>query len=465
MAFTPQSDPLPAADEEHLRRSVRRKIAWRFVPLLGAAYCMALMERNNLGIASLEMNQSLGLAPAVYGLVAGLFFLGYFVFEVPSNLAMARFGARIWLARIALTWGLVATLTAFVQGPVSLSILRVLLGIAEAGLFPGVVFFFTLWFPPRDRARMLALFTLGGTASAVIGPPLAGTILTLWPDGLLGLESWRALFLVEGLPSLVIAVLIWRYLVDGPDKAPWLSNREKQWLVAQLDDPAGNRRHNPLRTLLDVRILLLSVVYFAKNCGGYVLIFFMPQIIRSLSTQDGGPGYSTLTISLLAAIPATATVVAGLLWAVNSDRMQERRWHAALPLFVGAAGIVWSASTANPILLLVALTIANVGISSMTEAFFQLPSVFLAGPAVAVGIAAVNATGNLGGFAGPYVFGLLQQSTGSFYVGTVVLAVLLVAGGLIIFLPMFRPTPAAPAAARPATALTDSPSRDIETKG
>ena len=448
MAFTSDSSsPTTAASppDEEMRKTVLRKIAWRVIPLLAFAYFMASVERTNLGVAALSMNESLGLTTATFGFAAGLFFIGYFVFEVPSNVALARFGARRWLARIALSWGIVATATAAVQGPASLYIMRILLGIAEAGLFPGVIFYFTLWFPARDRAKMLALFTLGGTASGMFGPPLAGAILSLWPDGLLGLENWRALFVIEGLPSLLVGLLIWRFLVDRPDKATWLSAQEKAWLAGQLD-AAPDRRHSPLRALMDVRVLLLSVVYFAKNCGGYALVFFTPQILRTISAA-GGAEYSTFTVSLLSAIPATAGLFAGILWAINSDRLQERRWHAAIPLVVGAAGVVWAATATDPILLLVALTVATVGIGSMTEAFFQLPSAFLAGPAVAVGIAAINATGNLGGFVGPYVFGLLQGAAGSLLIGNLALAALLVIGAGIIFLPMFRPKQPEPAPA------------------
>jgi MFS transporter, ACS family, tartrate transporter len=423
--------------DEEIRKTVLRKVAWRVVPLLAFAYFMASLERANLGIAALSMNESLGLTSAAFGLAAGLFFIGYFVFEVPSNIALARFGARRWLARIALTWGVVAAATAAVQGPASLYVMRILLGIAEAGLFPGVIFYFTLWFPARDRAKMLALFTLGGSASGMFGPPLSGAILSLWPHGLLGLENWRALFLLEGLPSILVGLLIWRFLVDRPDKARWLSAEEKAWLAGQLE-PAPERRHSPLRILTDIRVLLLSVVYFAKNCGGYALVFFTPQLIKSLSATEGSE-YSTFTISMLSAIPPTVGLVVGILWAVNSDRMQERRWHAAIPLVVGALGVVWAAMATDPILLLAAITVAGVGIGSMTEAFFQLPSAFLAGPAVAVGIAAINATGNLGGFVGPYVFGVLQGAGGSLLAGNLALAGLLVVGAAIIFLPMFRP--------------------------
>lgn len=447
MAFIsiPPGPPIGEPADEEMRKAIRRKIAWRVVPLLALAYFMANLERTNLGIAALSMNESLGLTAATYGLAAGLYFVGYFVFEVPSNLAMVRFGARKWLARIAVSWGIVATATALVQGPFSLYVMRILLGIAEAGLFPGVILYFTLWFAPRDRAKMLALFVVGASVSGVLGPPMSGAILDLWPDGLLGMSDWRALFVIEGLPSIVVGILIWVVLVDSPDKARWLSGAEKKWLAGQLAAPPDlSERHNPLRCLLDPKVLLLSAAYFAKNCGGYVLVFFMPQILRTL-TERNGAEYSTLTISLLSAIPAAVTVVAAVLWAANSDRLQERRWHASIPLFLAAAGIIWASTTTNPIVLLLALTVATAGIGAMSGAFFQLPAAFLAGPTIAVGIAAINATGNLGGFVGPYLFGLLQGSTDSFLAGNVMLAAVLVVGGAIILLPMFRPRPAAAA--------------------
>jgi len=441
VAFTSHSSSLSSGEpaDDDMRKSVRRKIAWRVVPVVAFAYFMANLERANLGIASLSMNQSLGLTTATYGLAAGLYFIGYFVFEVPSNLAMARFGARKWLARIAITWGIVATATAAVQGPGSLYVMRILLGVAEAGLFPGVVFYFTLWFVPRDRAKMLSLFVLGATVSGLVGPPLSGAVLALWPHGLFGLEDWRALFVIEGLPSIIVGLLIWKVLVDNPDKARWLTAREKSWLAGELQASTDQSAHrNPLRALLDPRVLLLSLSYFAKNCGGYVLIFFMPQIIKTL-TAHNGVEYSTLTISLLSAIPAVFAAITAILWAANSDRLQERRWHSAIPLVVAALGIIWAASTTNPVLLLVALTVATAGIGSMSGAFFQIPAHFLVGPAVAVGVATINATGNLGGFVGPYLFGILKDATDSFFAGNLLLAVLLVLGAAIVFLPMFRP--------------------------
>ena len=457
MVFTSGNSPTADAPDENMRRTVRRKIAWRVVPVLAFAYFLANLERANLGIAALSMNKSLGLTAATYGLAAGLFFIGYFVFEVPSNLALARFGARKWLARIAITWGIVATATAAVQGPGSLYVMRILLGVAEAGLFPGVVFYFTLWFPARDRAKMLALFAVGASASAMVGPPLSGAILSLWPHGLFGLSDWRALFVLEGVPSIVVGLLIWKILVDAPGQAKWLSATEKAWLARELDEPAPARRHNPLRALFDRRVLMLSLAYFAKNCGGYVLVFFMPLILRELSARSG-THYSTFTISLLSAIPAAVTVVVAILWAAHSDRVQERRWHAAIPLFAAAVGIAWAASTTNPILLMVALTLGTVGIGAMSGAFFQLPSAFLTGSMAAIGIAAINATGNLGGFVGPYLYGVLQNATNSSHAGMLGLAAVVLLGAAIILLPMFRKRPAVtPAATRtePATADAD----------
>jgi ACS family tartrate transporter-like MFS transporter len=450
---SPSSDGPP---DDQIRKAVRHKIAWRVVPVLAFAYLMANLERTNLGIASLSMNSSLGLTTATYGLAAGLYFVGYFVFEVPSNLAMARYGARKWLARIAITWGLVATATAAVQGPVSLYVMRILLGVAEAGLFPGVVFYFTLWFVPRDRAKMLALFGIGATMSGLAGPPLAGAILALWPRGLFGLDGWRALFIIEGVPAIIVGLLIWKVLVDSPDKARWLTGTEKAWLAEHTGssvESVGSR--NPLRALADLRVLCLSLSYFAKNAGGYVLVFFMPQIIQTLTVQRGAH-YSTLTISLMSAIPAVFAAITAIAWAARSDRRQERRWHSAIPLCVAAIGIVWTAAATNPIVLLVALTLATAGIGSISGAFFQIPPTFLAGPAVAVGIATINATGNLGGFVGPYLFGILKDTTGSFFAGNLSLAALLVLGAAIIFLPMFRPK-------RGDAAVTGSPQADPST--
>ncbi|MEV6899661.1 MFS transporter [Amycolatopsis sp. NPDC051372] len=434
MAFTSRP-PTALTPDQRMHRTVTRKIAWRIVPLLGIAYFMANLERANLGIASLSMNESLGLTAATYGLAAGLYFVGYFVFEVPSNMALTRFGARKWLARIAITWGLVATATCFVQGPVSLNLMRILLGIAEAGLFPGVVFYFTLWFLPRDRAKMLAFFVIGSSLSGMIGPPVSGAIMSAWPHALFGLEDWRALFIAEGLPSIVVGLVIWKVLVDRPDKARWLSAEQKTWLTTELARHEAPSRHgNPLRCLANPKVLILSFSYFAKNCGGYVLVFFMPQIIKSIN----GDHLSTLAVSLLSAIPAAVTLVVSLLWAAHSDRLQERRWHAAIPMFVATAGVVLAAASSDPILTMIGLILATAGVGSVGSSFFQLPSSFLTGPMVAVGIAAINAIGNLGGFVGPYAFGVLEKSTGSFFAGNALLAALLAVGGMVILLPMFR---------------------------
>jgi MFS family permease len=369
---------------------------------------------------------------------------------VPSNLALSRWGARKWLGRIAFTWGAVATLTALVQGEASLYVMRILLGIAEAGLFPGVAFYFTLWFPARERGKMLALFVVGGALSGIVGPLLSGAILQWWPDGVFGLEDWRALFIIEGLPSIIVGILIWRFLVDRPDKARWLTDDEKTWLTNELDaEAAPHAKGNPLRSLLNPKVLLLSFAYFTKNCSGYVLIFFIPLILKEFSASNGNQ-YSTFTIAVLTALPAVIAIFTAVAWAAHSDHKLERQWHSALPLLLAAAGIIAGAATTNPYLLMGALIAATVGINSMSGAFFQLPPLFLSGSMVAVGVAAINATGNLGGFVGPYVFGILKESTGSSFTGYVLLAGLLILGAGVILLPTFRKK--VPAASVPTTA-------------
>lgn len=441
-----------SAEDAAYRKRVTRKIAWRVVPLLAFAYFMASLERANLGIAALSMNKALGLTQAAFGLAAGLFFVGYFFFEVPSNWALSKYGARKWLGRIALTWGIIATLTAVVQGPASLYIMRILLGIAEAGLFPGVAFFFTLWFPARERAKMLSLFVAGGLLSGIFGPILSSAILQWLPNGILGLEDWRALFIIEGLPSILVGVLIWLFLVDRPEKAQWLSDDEKTWLTNELAAEAvPQKKHiNPFRSLVNPKILLLSFVYFTKNCSGYVLVFFMPIIIKQLGSDNGG-SFSPLTIGALTALPAAVSIFTAIAWAAHSDKAQERRWHSALPLLLAALGIIAGAATSNPWLLMGALIVATVGVNSMSGAFFQIPTLFLSGSMVAVGLAAVNSVGNLGGFVGPYLFGILQDSTGSFFVGSLLLAILLVFGAATVLLPIFRRKAAPDAATLDAT--------------
>ncbi|MEW2508229.1 MFS transporter [Amycolatopsis sp. NPDC047767] len=439
---------MPAGPPEHsghipvdqaAQARVVRKAAFRIIPIVGIAYFLCNLERSNLSVAALSMNRSLGLTETAFGIASGVFFIGYFLAEVPSNLALVRFGARRWLARITITWGILAALTAAAQGPTSLYVWRALLGFAEAGLAPGVIYYFTLWFPSRDRGKMVTLFTgLGGLLGSLIGNPLSGGILTFLPHGAFGLEDWRVLFVVEGALSVILGFVLLKALSDRPEQARWLTAEEQTTLKTMIEAEASTteKHPKPWRMLLDVRLSLLSVVWFFKSAGAYALTFFLPTIVAEIVKSTGG-GHSSLYVASVAAIPSAIALIGAVCWSWHSDRTGERRWHSAVPLFVGAAGLLaYVVVSHNLVLVIVALTVATIGLNSISGAFFQIPSLYLSGAAAATGLAMVNATGNLGGFVGPYLFGAFSDATGSFAVGTVVLSAMLVAGGVIVLMPI-----------------------------
>lgn len=425
---------LTAAEQNH----TIRKVALRLVPVLAFAYFFNSLDKSNIGLASLQMNQALGLTTAAFGLASGLLFVGYAVFEVPSNLALYRFGARKWITRIMISWGIIAAATALVNGEVSLYILRILLGIAEAGFYPGVLIYLTLWIPRRKRGQMLAWFVFGGAASGVLGSPLTGLLLT--PTSYFGIASWRVMFLLEGLPAVVVGVLCLFILRDRPADAKWLTDRERSWLTETLDGERaevakGNAHASSLRMLADVRVLMLSLIYFCAKFGQYALSFFLPLIIVAFEA-DAGRSDTVLVTSLLTAIPAAFSVAPAILWAMHSDKTGERVWHATMPMLLAAVGIVVSALLHDPVLILIAICFANVGTGAQSAPFYQLPNTFLTGAAAAASFGLINALGNLGGFVAPTVFGLLKDSTGAYTIPSFVMgAVLLVGAALTLAFP------------------------------
>jgi MFS family permease len=390
----------------------------------------------NVGFAALTMNPDLGLSAAAYGLGAGLFFVGYFFFEVPSNVILHRVGARIWIARIMITWGVVASATAFVQGEISFYVVRFLLGIAEAGFFPGIILYLTYWFPRAQRARVVALFFLAVPLSSVLGAPIS-TLLIQNGDGVFGFDAgWRFMFFVEGIPALLVGVLVLILLPDRPTRARWLSGLEQQTLerrIADEDAAQVPQETGLLAGLRDRRVVALSVIYFGVVFGLYVLAFFLPQVVSDFQEQFG-VRFSLVQIGLITAVPYVVAAVVMVVNARHSDRTGERRLHVAVPAFLGAAGVAVALYLDSPYLVMAAMTLCAVGVYSAIPVIWQLPSAFLTGVGAAAGIALINSFGNLSGFVGPYLTGWLQDLTGSFRAGMFAVAAFMVLAGVVVLL-------------------------------
>jgi MFS transporter, ACS family, tartrate transporter len=400
------------------------RIRRRLLPFTFLLYIVAYLDRINVGFAALQMNRDLGLGDAAFGLGAGLFFIGYFLFEIPSNLILERVGARAWIARIMISWGVVAMAMAAVRGAASFNLLRFLLGVAEAGFFPGIILYLTYWFPAREQARAIALFMTASALAGVIGGPLSGALLAA--GGLLGLAGWQWLFILEGLPSVILGVAVLFYLANGPQDARWLSEAEKRWLAESLARQSEREReHRLIRALTGGRVWLLALLYFAIVTGLYGVGIWLPQIVKGLGTLND------LEVGFLSAIPFLAAAAAMVKVGQSSDRRGERRWHVALPAFAGAAGLLLSARVHNPVFALGALSLAAAGIWGAMGPFWSMPSEYLGGTAAAAGIALINSVGNLGGFVGPYVVGMVRQRSHSFGGGLAAMALMLAAGGCL----------------------------------
>ncbi len=398
------------------------KVTARLVPFLVLCYFVAYLDRVNVGFAALTMNKDVGLSASAFGFGAGIFFLAYFIFEVPSNLFLERVGARKWIARIMFTWGLISGATAFIGGETSFFIVRVLLGIAEAGFFPGIIFYLTLWFPAVYRARIIGYFMAAIPLSTVIGAPISGLLLGM--DGLMGMKGWQWLFIIEAIPALLMSVAVLFYLTDRPAEATWLEPDERAWLAARLQLERTKRetvRHySVVQALLNPKVLALSLVYFGAVSTNYGLSFFLPQIVKAF-------GVSNLQAGFITALPYVVGVVSIVWWGRRSDRTLERRYHLAFPLFVASACIAISTMLDDPTMKMVALSIAGFGIFGCLPVFWTFPTAFLSGAAAAGGIALINSIGNLAGFAGPYAMGRIKDLTGSYTGGLLSLA----AAGLI----------------------------------
>ncbi|MBE7201034.1 MAG: MFS transporter [Parafilimonas terrae] len=407
--------------ERTLEQATMRRVAWRLIPFICLLYFIAFIDRVNIGFAALTMNKDLGFSASVFGFGAGVFFFGYFLFEIPSNLILDRVGARLWIARVMITWGLISGAFAFIQGETSFYGLRFLLGAAEAGFFPGIILYLGYWFPIRYRAAVVSLFMAAAPVSVLLGSPLSSALLEL--EGVLGLHGWQWMFLIEAVPAVILGFVVLVYLTDRPEKAAWLSDDQRAWLVAEMEaERAGRRaqaRHNLLGGLTDLRVLALALVYFGTSAGLYTLGIWAPQIIKGL-------GLSTMTVGLLNAVPPTVAVVAMILWARHSDRTGERTWHVVIACLAASLGLMLAGGAASVVAVIAALSLVNVGISAAKPPLWAMPTLFLSGPAAAVGIATINAVGNLGGFVGPWMIGWIKDRTGSFAGG------LMFVGGLLL---------------------------------
>lgn len=411
-------------DEQH----ILRRVTLRLVPFLVLCYFLAFIDRINVSVAALTMNRDIGLTQAMFGFGAGLFFVSYFFLEVPSNLILQKVGARRWIARIMVSWGLVSGAMAFVQGENSFYILRLLLGAAEAGFFPAVLYYLSCWFPADRRGRVFSYFLAAVPLAGILGFPLSGLLLGL--DGWLGFKGWQWLFLIEALPSIVVGVIAYFYLTDRPTDADWLSDQQRQWLIQKLDDDARQPRDSrPGRwvNLLDMRVICFALIHFCGNLSIYGLGFFLPQIIKSL-------GLSNLAASLTSALPYLIGAGGMLFWGSRSDQAHNARWTVFLPFVFSAAGFLGAALLSNPYLVLASICLASFGCLGYAPAFWTLPTALLSGAASAIAIAAINSLGNLAGFLGPFTVGYLKDATGSFAAGLLMSAVAMLVGAALTLL-------------------------------
>lgn len=411
-----------------IERQTMSRVTWKLVPFLCICFMSAFMDRVNVGFAKSQMMVDLHLSDAVYGFGAGVFFIGYFLFEVPSNLLMEKVGARVWIARIMIVWGFVSASMVFVHSPIGFYILRFLLGASEAGFFPGVILYLTYWFPPAHRSRTVALFMTAAVLSSVIGGPLSGALLQL--DGTLGIRGWKWLFVIEALPSIVLGVVVFFRLPSGPDSAAWLLPKEREWLATRLSadgkQAVGTHDLSFFQTAADPRVLLLCLVYFLNVIGGYGLDFFLPTLVK-----QEFPGQSSTVIGFLCGIPALCAIPMMVLHGRSSDKRGERRWHVATALWCAAFGLFLSSLPVPAAFAIVALALAVAGRWSTIAPFWGLSTQCLAGRNAAGGIAMINAVGNLGGFAGPFLMGWMKDATGGYVVGLRLLAAAMLIGGLL----------------------------------
>jgi ACS family tartrate transporter-like MFS transporter len=417
--------------EIHMR--TMGKVSRRLIPFMIVMFLINFLDRVNISFAALQMNQDLGLSPSTFGFAAGILFVGYVAFEVPSNLLLQRVGARIWLARIMITWGVLATLMAFVYNERSLFTLRALIGIAEAGFSPGLVFYIMRWFPEDERANAITLFLLGSPISVIIGGPLSTGILQ-FAHHLGGFAGWQWLFIIEGVPAIIVGFLTLIWLTERPEDAKWLKADEREWLIKKINDETlvkEGRGRSPVRVrdvFVHGKTLALACSKFCVLLAFYGITLWLPQIVRNLGNL------TTFEVGLASAIPYAFAAIASIFIGRHSDKTGERKWHIALPAFVGAVGFIAASLTGNPWGAMVGLCVATTGLWVSNTVFWTLPSAMLSGATAAAGIAFINAFGNLGGFAGPYLTGWIKEASHSYMWALVVLGSFLALSGIIVLI-------------------------------
>jgi D-galactonate transporter len=414
--------------ETPLEAHAYSKVAWRLLPFLFACYVFAYLDRVNVGFAKLQMLSDLKFSETVYGLGAGIFFVGYFLLEIPSNLIMYRVGARIWIGRIMITWGILACLMMIVKTPLSFYVLRFLLGAAEAGFIPGILLYLTYWFPAQRRGKVMAIFLTGIPISGVIGGPVSGWIMQTFA-GRNGWTGWQWLFLLEGIPALLAGIVALFYLTDDIPHAKWLTEPEKQLLQAAVKAEAGAKEHHSMRDAFgEPKVWLLAVTYAFFLMGLYGVSFWLPSLIKASGVKD------PLNVGLLTAIPYAAGTIAMIATSHDSDKKRERRWHLAIPGILGALGLVLSTIySQNTVLALASLTLGAAGVCTTVSQFWNLPGSFLSGAAAAAGIAFVNSVGNVSGFVAPYMVGWVKDLTGNTNGAMLVIAASMTLASLLVF--------------------------------
>ena len=420
----PKSDPHPMSEIE--RRTIA-KVTARTIPILLLAFIVSYIDRVNVGFAGITANRDLGLSPEMYGFGAGLALLSYSLFELPSNLAMEKFGARRWLARIMITWGLVGCSMVLVNGPMTFYLVRFLLGAAEAGLFPGVILHLTYWFPKRHRSRALSLFAIGIPLASVIGSPVSGAIMEM--DGFLGFKGWHWLYVLEALPAVILGVMVLVFLTDRPHQAKWLNEEEKTWLQGELDrEKAGHNeaRHRfAWKMLGDSRVLVLAAVFFLTGVPSYGLSFWLPLAIKAT-------GLTTLQTGFVTALPFAFGCVAMIYWGRRSDQKRERVWHTFAGAALAFVGLVCGAWATDPLVQLAAICVSAVGIYCIKGPFLAIISEALSGGNAAAGIALVSTLGSLSGFAAPWMVGKIRGMTDGYQWALIALGVQSLLGGLLL---------------------------------
>lgn len=410
-SFTPEQE-----------KAVVSKITWKIIPFVFLLYIISYLDRANIGYAALQMNAELALTSEAFGFISGIFFLGYFLFEVPSNVMLGKYGARVWIARILITWGIIAAGSAFVQTPMHLYVLRFLLGVAEAGFFPGIIVYLTYWFRAKELATTVALFTAAIPVSYIIGAPLSTMIMdnVNW----FGFSGWRWMLFLEGIPAVIFGVICFLRLTDRPDQAKWLTAEEKEWLTAELERDRKSHKNVKHLTVTQAmgngKVLYLSFIYFVYQCGSLGIGYWMPQIIKGFSKD-----LTSSQVGLIAMIPYIVATIAMVMWSRSSDKRNERKLHSALPLALAAVSMLGAGMFDNPVISMTLVCTSLAGLYAFKSPFWALPTLFLSRSTAAVSIAVINSIGNLGGFVGPFAIGLVKGSGRSATTGLTFLSALL----------------------------------------